>query len=158
MTTVFDSLRCRVRLTWDDEKHEEVEVNRPDDIYRIVRDELAHSDRELFLSVLLTAHNTVIGIETVGVGSLCSCSVVPRELFKSAILANAGCLVLCHNHPSGDLTPSNEDRQMTEKLKKAGDILGIPILDHIIITNKGFTSLAEHTQTKSILSRTRRTR
>jgi DNA repair protein RadC len=156
MDTLFNSLRCKVHLTWSLQDHEEVEVNRPSDIYRIVRDELVNADRELFLSVLLTAHNTIIGIETVSIGGLYSCTVIPRELFKSAILANASSIVLCHNHPSGDLTPSDEDRKMTERLKEAGKLLGITILDHLIITNKGYTSLADDHQSKSILSRTKR--
>ncbi|MCX5814171.1 MAG: JAB domain-containing protein [Proteobacteria bacterium] len=155
MDNLFNSLRCRVNLTWDSKEHEEIEINKPADIYRIVRDELVNADREIFLSVLLTAHNTIIGIEKVGIGGLYSCTVSARELFKSAILANASSIVLCHNHPSGDLTPSDQDRKITEKLKEAGKLLGITILDHIIITNKGYTSLDDN-QSKSILSRRKR--
>jgi DNA repair protein RadC len=153
MDNLFKRLRCKVHLTWDMKDHEEVEVNTPADIYRIVRDELVNSDREILLSVLLTAHNTIIGIETVGMGSLYSCAVAGRELFKSAILANACSIVLCHNHTSGDLTPSDQDRKITKKLKEAGKLLGIIVLDHLIITNKGFTSLAEDDQSKIIKSK-----
>ena len=154
MDNLFNSLRCKVHLTWSEQDHKEVEVNEPADIYRIVRDELVNSDREILMSVLLTANHTIIGIETVSIGNLHSCTVTARELFKSAILANASSIVLCHNHTSGDLTPSDQDRKITKKLKEAGKLLGIIVLDHLIITNKGFTSMADDSRLKSILSKT----
>jgi DNA repair protein RadC len=66
-----------------------------------------------------------------------------REVFKSAILANAVGIILCHNHPSGELTPSNEDVQITKLIVDAGKLLGIKVLDHIIVSNKGYRSLTD---------------
>ncbi len=157
MDNLFNDLRCKVHLTWSAQDHKEVVVTSPDDVYRIVRDEMVDSDREMLISILLTAHGAVIGIETVGVGGLSSCSVVPRELFKSAILANANSIVLCHNHPSNDLTASVEDGEITGKLQEAGRLLGIMVLDHLIITNEGYTSIING-ETRRILSRTSRKR
>ena len=155
MDNLFNDLRCKVHLTWSIPDHKEVVVTSPDDVYRIVREEMVDSDREILISILLTAHGAVIGIEKVGVGGLCCCSVVPRELFKSAILANANSIVLCHNHPSNDLTPSVEDGEITGKLQEVGRLLGIAVLDHLVVTSKGYTSII-YGETRSILSRKNR--
>jgi len=93
------------------------------------------------LSVLLNGMNRLIGVETVAIGGLHSCMMIPRDLFKSAILANASSIIVCHNHPSGDLTPSIQDLKMTHKVVKAGNILGIKVLDHLIISHEGFRSI-----------------
>lgn len=85
--------------------------------------------------LMLDAKNQVIGINTVSVGNLASTPVHPREVFKPAILSNAAAVILCHNHPSNDPTPSADDKKLTGQLKAAGDALGIPVLDHIIITD-----------------------
>jgi DNA repair protein RadC len=70
--------------------------------------------------------------------------LVPREVFKGAILANAASIILCHNHPSGDLTPSKEDIHMTEEMMKAGKLLGIRVLDHIIVSNQGYVTIHDY--------------
>ena len=79
----------------------------------------------------------------ISIGGLSSSIVEPRQVFKVAILANAAAIILAHNHPSGDPEPSSEDIVVSRKLKKAGDIMGIPVRDHPIITDSGFCSLAE---------------
>lgn len=143
MSTVLNNLRCRIHLTWDHTDRKEVIVRNPMDIYMLLHKEMEDSDKERFVSVLLTGHHSIIGIETVAIGSLHCCTVVPREAFKSAMLANASSVVFCHNHPSGDLNPSPQDMQVTRKLEKAGRLLGIPVIDHLIMTGKGYTSIRE---------------
>lgn len=90
-------------------------------------------DREYFVCLLLDGKNRITGIHTVSQGSLNQSIVHPRETFKAAILANSAAIILAHNHPSGDLTPSREDREITRRLKEAGELLGIRVLDHVII-------------------------
>jgi DNA repair protein RadC len=139
----FKSLQCRVYLKWDNENHEIYTINEPAHAYQLVKEELGSSDRERFVSILLTTRNTVIGVETVSVGTLSNCLISPRELLKSALISNAHGLILAHNHPSGDLTPSEEDIRSTRMIVQAGDLMGIKILDHLIIGRDGFKSLKE---------------
>ena len=105
---------------------------------------LDEEDREHFVSMMLDAKNKVIGIYTVSIGTLCCTVVSPREVFKAAILANAASIIVAHNHPSGDVTPSPEDIQVTATLKQAGKLLDIEVLDHVIVGEDGaFTSLRQ---------------
>ena len=99
----------------------------------LVHEFLADTDRENFLVLMLSQKNTVIGINTVSVGSLTASVVHPREVFKPAILSNAAAIILAHNHPSGAPQPSQEDRVLTVRLVAAGKLLGISVLDHVII-------------------------
>ena len=137
----YHGLKCRVCLVMENPSVKPMEVNGELDIYNLVKDEMVSSDREILLSVLLNGMNRVIGVENVAIGCLNSCAWIPRDILKSAILANAAGIVLCHNHPSGTLTPSHEDLKMTDKLVKAGEIVGIKILDHLIISHEGFRSI-----------------
>lgn len=98
---------------------------------------LQHADREHFVSLMLDVRNQVIGIHTVSVGSLFAAIVSPREVFKAAILANAAAIIVAHNHPSGDVSPSPEDIQVTKTLKEAGKLLDIEVLDHLIVGGDG---------------------
>lgn len=91
------------------------------------------SDREQFAVACVNAKNEVNSIEIVSTGTLSSALVHPRETFKAAILSNAHAVILCHNHPSGDPSPSREDREITRRLVEAGKLLGIEVLDHVII-------------------------
>jgi DNA repair protein RadC len=159
MREIFRNLQCRVYLAWDHENRESISITGPEDVYALVRDELAGADRERFLSILLSTKNMVIGIETVGIGTINTCMVTARELFKSALLANAHSVILCHNHPSGDLTPSDKDIALTRKIVNAGEILGIEVCDHLIVGRDGFKSLKAMNlmrPNRSILSMTRR--
>ena len=90
-------------------------------------------DREHFVVILLDTQNHMIGIHTVTVGTLDASLVHPREIFKAAILANSAAILLAHNHPSGDPTPSAEDRSVTRLLVDAGVALGIEVLDHLVL-------------------------
>ena len=94
-------------------------------------------------TAILDARNQLLGINTVSVGTLNSSIVHPRECFKPAILMGAASIILAHNHPSGDTTPSREDIELTKRLRDAGEILGIEVLDHLIITDTSSLSLKE---------------
>jgi DNA repair protein RadC len=120
------------------ENHSErMTLHGPVDAARILCSYLESEDREHFVSMMLDVKNRVIGIHTVSIGNLNSAIVSPREVFKAAILANAASIIVGHNHPSGDVTPSPEDVQVTSVLKKAGELLGIEVLDHIIVGEEG---------------------
>lgn len=93
--------------------------------------------KEHFMVVALNARSMPLGVVTVSVGTLSASLVHPREVFGPAILLNAAAVVVGHNHPSGDCTPSSEDRDATRRLKQAGDLLGIPVLDHVIVGARG---------------------
>jgi len=98
---------------------------------------LADVDREHFVIILLNQKNRVIGVNTVSVGSLTASICHPREVFKGAILSNAASIICGHNHPSTDCQPSREDRAITQRLKEAGALLGINLLDHVIVGGEG---------------------
>ena len=139
----YKGVKCRVYLVREGENDEVIKLNNSSDVYNLVKDELANSDREMLLSVILTVKNLLIGVETVSIGSVSATTMLPREVFKSAILANAVGIILCHNHPSGELIPSNEDIQHTKLIVDAGELLGIKVLDHLIVSNKGYQSLRD---------------
>ena len=94
--------------------------------------------------MLLNTKNRVIRIKQIAEGSLTSAVVHPREVFASAVTAHAACILAAHNHPSGDPYPSTEDRNLTKALEEAGNVLGIPLLDHIVIGDGRYYSFKEH--------------
>ena len=102
--------------------------------------DLKKCDREKFICIHLNNKNQIISFEVVSTGSLTSSIVHPREVYKGAILSNAASVIFMHNHPSGDPEPSNDDLEITKRLEKAGEILGISVLDHIIVGPKRFFS------------------
>lgn len=104
---------------------------------------LSRESKEHFISVHLDQKNKIICIDTVSIGSLSSSVVHPREVFKSALLSSAASLIILHNHPSGSPEPSRDDINITKTLKDGGQLLGIPIIDHIIIGNGSYVSLME---------------
>jgi len=140
----YKGIRCRVCLVRESKNDEIIKVNNESDVYELVKDELANSDREMLLSIMLTVKNDLIGVETVSIGSIVSSNIAPRDLFKSAILSNACGIIVCHNHPSGSLVPSNEDIKVTKQLIEAGELLGIKVLDHLIVSNQGYKSLRDY--------------
>jgi len=100
---------------------------------------LQHETKEYFITIHLDGKNRIICTEEVSVGSLNQSIVHPREVFKSACLSSAAAIVLIHNHPSLDPAPSREDREITRRLKEAGELLGIRVLDHIIVGSSYFS-------------------
>ncbi|MDP8951607.1 MAG: DNA repair protein RadC [Actinomycetota bacterium] len=118
-------------------------VSSPADVDRLLRGRIANLDRENFVVVLLNTKNEVIETPLVSVGTLSASLVHPREVFKPAIRASAASVILAHNHPSGKVEPSREDREVTRRLGQAAEVLGIEVLDHVIVGD-GFFSMKEH--------------
>ncbi len=120
-------------------------VREASDVARLMAPLVADLDREAFWLLLLDGKQKVIGIPTVAVGSLTSCLVHPREVFKAAVVGNAASVVLVHNHPSQQPEPSAEDVALSRRLHEAGLLLGIGVLDHVIVTAEGrYHSLADN--------------
>lgn len=112
-------------------------MNNPDAVIRVMNEFLSQMDRELFCIVNLQADLTPINMNIVSVGSLNEALINPREIFKSAILSNAHSMMLIHNHPSGNLTPSTSDIQTTARMQELGELMGISLVDHIITGRDG---------------------
>lgn len=110
----------------------------------LLESRLRHLDREHFCILLLSSSKTVIGIETISIGTLNHSLVHPREVFKQAIRHSASTIVLAHNHPSGNCFPSKEDIAVTERLVEAGKIIGIDVIDHIIVGEDSYYSFHEN--------------
>jgi DNA repair protein RadC len=104
---------------------------------------LMKETKEMFLTLHLDGKNRIMAMDMVSVGSLNQSIVHPREVFKTACLSNAAALILIHQHPSGDPTPSAEDISITRRLKEAGELMGIRVLDHIIIGDGEYCSFVE---------------
>ena len=121
--------------------NEKPTIESPEDVMALVGIELRDHNREHFLSLLLNTKNQVLRVETISIGSLNASIVHPREAFRSAVAASANAVIFVHNHPSGDPTPSREDHTLTARLIEAGDILGIPVLDHVVVGENRFVSL-----------------
>ncbi len=118
-------------------------IRSPEDVVHLLMPELRDASKEHFKSLLMDTKNRVLRIVTVSIGSLDSSIVHPREVFKDAVASSAACMVVAHNHPSGDPTPSPEDRQVTMRLCEAGRVMGIEVLDHIVIGDGRWVSLKQ---------------
>ncbi len=116
----------------------------PGDVFRRFAARLRRLRQERFVVVLLDGRHRVIGEEVVSQGTLTASLVHPREVFRPALRASAAAVILVHNHPSGDPTPSAEDRSVTARLAQAGEILGVRVLDHVVVAERGYASLREH--------------
>lgn len=112
----------------------EASITSPHELASLARSFLGNPDREVFLLVCLNTRNRPTALHVVSVGSLNQTTVHPREVFKAAILANSAAVAFVHNHPSGDPQPSEADLALTKKLVDCGSLLGIPVLDHLILT------------------------
>ncbi|QGU94909.1 DNA repair protein RadC [Clostridium bovifaecis] len=118
-------------------------IKQPKDAVSLVMEEMRYFKEEHLRVIMMNTKNMVISIKDVSIGSLNSSIVHPREVFSEAIRRNSASIIICHNHPSGDPTPSKEDINVTERLKECGKLLGIDLLDHLIIGNGKYVSLKE---------------
>ncbi|MED3644645.1 DNA repair protein RadC [Caldifermentibacillus hisashii] len=118
-------------------------IKSPDDAYKLLNQFLIEADREYFLVVCLDTKNQPTAINVCHVGSLNASIVHPREVLKPAILSNSASIIVAHNHPSNDPTPSREDIEVTKRLAEAGKIIGIELLDHLVVCSDKFISLKE---------------
>ena len=117
-------------------------ISSPIEVYTLVKRYAAEKKEHFILLTLNGAHN-VISVCIVSIGLVNKTIVHPREVFCRAISDMATAIIVCHNHPSGALIPSDEDRQITERLFAAGELIGIPLIDHIVFSTTGFTSMKE---------------
>ena len=138
VSAAFEFVRRRV-------KPEGLKIKFPSDILPLIQH---YGDRkqEHFLSVSVNGANEVMNVRVVSMGLVNKTPVHPREVFADIIAERASAVIVAHNHPSGDLTPSAEDIKITRQLKEAAVILGLSVLDHIIFSAKGYYSFAEHDQ------------
>lgn len=122
-------------------------IKQPSDAANLVMEDMRCLKKEHLRIIMLNTKNFVMAVKDISIGSINSSIVHPREVFSEAIRKNSASIIICHNHPSGDPTPSGEDIKVTQRLKECSKLLGIDLLDHIIIGNGAYISLKE----KSIL-------
>lgn len=115
----------------------------PADVAAVLQEYFRDKDREEFIVVLLDTGNSMIGLHRAHVGSLNASIVDVKQVFKAAFLANAAAVIVAHQHPSGNPEPSREDIRISKKLVEAGKLLECPVHDSLVITDSGYTSLAE---------------
>ena len=111
----------------------------PEDAVQLFRTFVQNPDREYFVVICLDTKNQPTNFSVVSIGSLNKSIVHPREIFKVAILSNSAKIITLHNHPSGDSTPSVQDKDITERLAEAGELLGIELIDHVIVGDEPYS-------------------
>jgi len=127
---------------WDSRIADGAELSGPRQVWEHLQG-LRHKRKEHFVALYLSARNRLLHTETVSVGTLTASLVHPREVFGPAVERAAAGIIVAHNHPSGEARPSPEDRAATARLERAGRILGVPLLDHVVVADGGFFSFRE---------------
>ena len=142
----FQLERVSIRLVKDAPLYSDKPLNNPAQVVEALGKELCEMDREVMYVINMKTNSVPINISLVSMGTINASLVTPRELFKSSILSNAACILILHNHPSGSLEPSENDLNLTKRLKMAGDLIGIELLDHIIVggDNSQYFSFCEN--------------
>lgn len=140
--TVIAAMELGKRLATNP-TNERYVIHSPRDVADYMMARLRYENKEYFISMLLNTKNQVLASPTISIGSLNASIVHPREIFREAIHYAAASIILIHNHPSGDPNPSKEDLFVTEKLMKAGTLMDIAVLDHVIIGDNKYISLKE---------------
>ena len=123
---------------------EQKTIRSPDDVFAIISLDYENAVVETAMMLALDTKNKVIGVFNISTGSLNASIIHPRDVFQRAILSNAASVILVHNHPSGDPSPSSEDVELTKKLAAAGKLLDIDVLDHVVIGAGQYVSLKEN--------------
>lgn len=144
LSSIIEVIRIKQEIREEMVALEHAVIQSPDNARQIGASFIGDDDREVFLVIMLNTKNRVIGVHRAHVGSVNSSVVHPREIFKCAILNNASCIIACHQHPSGDPSPSREDILVSERLHEAGDLIGIPVLDHLILgSDESYVSMKQ---------------
>lgn len=125
-----------VRLVREPSLYSAEPIKTPEDVLNAVANELKQYDREVFAIINLKTNGQIINLNICSVGTLSASLISPREIFKSSILSNAAAFIAIHNHPSGNISPSAEDKEVTERLMACGEFLDIKMLDHIIVAGE----------------------
>ena len=129
-------------IYYKDKLNDSLKLNSPDEVYAYLKEKIGYEKKEHVVVLFFDSKNNLI-IDDVSVGTLNASLMHPRELFNKAVLKNASHVLVAHNHPSGDSTPSTEDITVTKRLIQAGKILGINVVDHMVISSSGYTSIRE---------------
>lgn len=129
-------------------EHHRESLGRPEDIFRICAPRLAGLQQEVFIAIGMDIRNGLLDVVEVARGSVHAVEVHPREVFRPLVRMAAAAGVVVHNHPSGDPTPSPDDIALTRRLRDVGMVLGIPIIDHVVVADSGFRSIAEYLGTE----------
>ncbi len=122
------------------EPYEGVVINSPEEVYKLVKDKVDER-KEYLISLYLTPTNRLISFEVIAIGRMNALYAEPKEILYHAIKTSCYGILLVHNHPKGDLKPSREDIEFTQRVKKSCDLLGFELIDHLIINNKGYLSM-----------------
>lgn len=138
---IVASLELARRLRTGVSQEHRTRIREASDVAEMLDEELRHEKREHVIALILNAKCEVEAKVTVSIGELCSASLHPREVFSPAVRRGAAAIIVAHNHPSGDPTPSEEDIAVTRRLVEASRIMGITLIDHIVIGRGTFTSL-----------------
>ncbi|MCA2503650.1 JAB domain-containing protein [Staphylococcus xylosus] len=125
-------------------------ISNSEDAAKIMRSFIGNSDREHLILICMNSKNEPTHIQTLSIGSINQTVIHPREIFKTAILSNANSIMLGHNHPSGDVTPSPEDINVTERLMLISEMMGILFYDHIIFSESNTYSIMKHDITHEV--------
>ena len=142
--SLLGELAVRYEVAYQPERPEEMPtISCPQDVYSLLGPEMSALAQEQLRVLLLNTRNQVVGQRTVYQGTVNSSAVRPAEVLRAAVIENAPAIVISHNHPSGDPTPSPEDVKVTRDLVAAGKLLDIEVMDHIVIGNGRFVSLKE---------------
>ncbi len=140
--TIVAALELGRRLVAQSAK-EKQKINSTGDIVEVLIPYLKHEQQEIFMALFLDVKRQLIGVEKIAQGTLSKVSVTLRDIFSAAILSNAVGIIVAHNHPSGDCKPSEDDKELTNALIKAGKVMDIPLLDHVIIGDGNYYSFLE---------------
>lgn len=143
-TAIQDTFIREARVNYLHCDHAMFKINSPADVANFVRSVLTDNSREHFVALYLNGQHQVAAYSIVSIGTANQAPVAPREVFQRAVLTGAISIVVAHNHPSESTVPSHEDRAVTTRLREAGELLGIKVLDHLIVTNSAFVSMKEY--------------
>ena len=143
-TAMQDTFIREARVNYLHCEHAMFKISSPADAANFVRSILTDNSREHFVALYLNGQHQVAAYSIVSIGTANQAPVSPREVFQRAVLTGAISIVVAHNHPSESTVPSHEDRAVTTRLQEAGELLGIKVLDHVIVTNSAFLSMKEY--------------
>lgn len=146
--TLIAALELGKRVYYEKE-NEKRKITNTKDVYNLLEYKMRYEKKENFYVILLDTKNNIISYDCLFIGTINKSVVHPREIFKYAIDNLAASIIICHNHPSGDPTPSNEDIDITNRLSSLGDLMGIKLLDHVIISKNYYYSFYEENKNKN---------
>ncbi|MFA6081277.1 MAG: DNA repair protein RadC [Patescibacteria group bacterium] len=124
-------------------KNKNIIIKSPSDLYPLLKEKIINFNKEYFMAASIDNRNKIISVDVISIGTLNSSLIHPRETFEIAIKNHAAGIIICHNHPSGELKPSEDDLIVTQNLIKAGRLLRITVIDHLIITKDNYFSFKE---------------